>query len=104
MNGIPLHPMMVHLPVILIPLTVLMALPALFSRRWFQWSAPLTLAFSLAAAVGSALTTATGEQLAEADGESSALLQRHEQLDVPGSRLSHEPELRLAWSRAGPAL
>lgn len=80
MNGIPLHPLMVHLPVILIPLTVLMALPALFSRRWFQWSAPLTLAFSLAAAVGSALTTATGEQLAEADGESSALLQRHEQL------------------------
>lgn len=80
MNSLPLHPLMVHLPVILIPLTVLMALPAMFSRRWFQWSAPLTLAFSLAAAVGSVLTTATGEQLAEADGESSALLQQHAQL------------------------
>ncbi|MER6986074.1 hypothetical protein AB0M33_03000 [Micrococcus luteus] len=71
---------MVHLPVILVPLTVLMALPAVLSRRWFQWSASLTLAFSLAAAVGSVLTTATGEQLAEADGESSALLRQHAQL------------------------
>lgn len=43
-------------------------------------SSPLTLAFSLAAAVGSVLTTATGEQLAEVDGESSALLRHHAQL------------------------
>lgn len=69
-----------RLPVILIPLTVLMALPAVLSRRWFQWSAPLTLAFSLAAAVGSVLTAATGEQLAASDGESSALLRQHAQL------------------------
>ncbi|MFI7396953.1 hypothetical protein [Micrococcus luteus] len=59
---------------------MLMALPAVLSRRWFQWSAPLTLAFSLAAAVGSVLTTATGEQLAASDGESSALLRQHAEL------------------------
>ncbi|UTT46522.1 hypothetical protein [Micrococcus luteus] len=59
---------------------MLLALPAVLSRRWFQWSAPLTLALSLAAVVGSVLTTASGEQLAASDGEASAVLRQHAQL------------------------
>lgn len=80
MNGIPLHPLLVHIPVVLIPLVLLMTLPSLFSRRWFQWTAPLTLVFSLAAAAGSVLTAWSGEQLMESDGESSALLTQHAEL------------------------
>lgn len=64
----------------LIPLVLLMTLPSLFSRRWFQWTAPLTLVFSLVAAAGSVFTAWSGEQLMEADGESSALLARHAEL------------------------
>lgn len=80
MNGIPLHPLLVHIPVMLIPLVLLMTLPSLFSRRWFQRTAPLTLVFSLVAAAGSVLTAWSGEQLMESDGESSALLARHAEL------------------------
>ena len=37
MNGLPLHPLLVHLPVVLIPLVALLTVPTLVSRRWFQW-------------------------------------------------------------------
>lgn len=97
-----------RLPVILIPLTVLLALPAVLSRRWFQWSAPLTLACSLAAAVGSVLTTASCGQLAASDGEASALLRQHAQIGETTRNLAILLFLlvwtALSWHRAPVAL
>lgn len=80
MTSLPLHPLLVHIPVVLVPLVLLMALPSLLSRRWFQWTAPITLALSSVAAVGGVLATWSGEDLEHTLGEESALLERHAQL------------------------
>ncbi len=80
MNGLPLHPLLVHLPVVLIPLVALLTVPTLVSRRWFQWSAPFTLGLALLAALGSWFATWSGEDLEARLGESSALLEQHAQL------------------------
>lgn len=79
-TDIPLHPLFVHVPVVLIPLILVMVIPGIFSRRWADRLSPVTLGLSFVAAVGSLLATSSGESLEEALGEQSALLDQHAQL------------------------
>lgn len=80
MTSLPLRPLLVHIPVVLVPLILLLAVPAVVSRRWFQWTAPFTLALSFIAMVGGFLATSSGDSLEGALGEQSALLGQHAQL------------------------
>lgn len=76
----PLHPALVHFPIVLILLGTFVALPAVFTPRWhLRWIAAILLALG-AAGTGAAL--ATGEE----DGEAvehvagvDAVLDLHEQ-------------------------
>lgn len=77
--ALPLHPLFVHAPIILIPLTLLMVLPGLFNRRWFEWLGLATVAVAGAAALLSWGATFTGETLEEAVGRTE-LIHKHAEL------------------------
>jgi hypothetical protein len=77
--GLPAHPLVVHLPIVLIPLvaaaTVVLALrPA--TRRHLG---PVTVGFAAIAAIGVQLALGSGEAL-EPHVEKTALLHRHTEL------------------------
>lgn len=77
--GLPVHPLIVHATVVVVPTAALaVALAALWPRfrRWFSWGAPAT---ALAAVVLVPLTTSSGESL-EHQLPHSALIERHTQL------------------------
>ncbi|MEE1619796.1 DUF2231 domain-containing protein [Zafaria sp. Z1313] len=77
-NGIPLHPLIIHVVVVFIPLTAVFAAAALVPR-WRMAMAPLAGLFALASVAGAIAARATGEQLLETTG-SSPILERHEEL------------------------
>jgi uncharacterized membrane protein len=77
--ALPLHPLLVHAPVVLIPLTLIMVLPGLFNKRWFNWLGLATVAVSFAAAAFAWGATFTGESLEHQVG-SSDLIEKHSQL------------------------
>lgn len=79
-DGIPLHPLLVHAPVVLVPLALLGALVALAVPRWRSWCAPLTAAFAAVSLVAVQLAIMSGEGLEEILDEESALIERHAQL------------------------
>lgn len=76
----PLHPALVHFPIVLILLGALVALPAAFTPRWhLRWIAAALLALG---AFGTVAASATGEE----DGEAverqpgvEAVLEQHEE-------------------------
>lgn len=76
----PLHPALVHFPIVLILLGTLVALPAAFTPRWhLRWIAAALLALG---ALGAVAASATGEE----DGEAverqpnvEAVLDQHEE-------------------------
>lgn len=77
----PLHPAIVHFPIVLILLGTLLAVAAAVIRRWhLPW---LTAALLVTGAAGAALAARTGGQQAEMAGEISdraeALLEQHEE-------------------------
>jgi hypothetical protein len=81
LNGLPLHPLAVHGPVVLIPLAALLgvtfAIPAL--RQWSRW--PLALV-SLGAAVAAFIAVQSGKNLKESlslSGPLKELIERHEE-------------------------
>lgn len=79
-NGLPLHPLLVHVVVVLLPLAALMLIlgsvwPA--ARRKFGILTPI---IALAALIAVPLTTQAGEAL-ERQTEPSALLEQHTELD-----------------------
>ncbi|WP_380168195.1 DUF2231 domain-containing protein [Jannaschia sp. R86511] len=77
--GLPIHPLVVHATVVVVPAAALaVAVTALSSRvrRWAGWG-PLALA--LAALVLVPLSTSSGESLEERVGE-GALVERHAEL------------------------
>lgn len=80
MNELPLHPLLVHLPVVMLPLTALAVIAVAFSRRWFNRLAPYLAGGSVLGAIGAVLAAATGEELLHNLGEHSALLERHAEL------------------------
>jgi uncharacterized membrane protein len=77
----PLHPAVVHFPIVLILLGAVVAVVAVFLRRWHL---PMLAAIVLVGGAGGALVaTWTGEEEAEMAGEISepadALLEEHEE-------------------------
>ncbi len=74
--GLPLHPLAVHVPVVLLPLGALSLLLLLLVPRWRAVLAWPTVAVLGIAAVGSLVAKLSGEALAERVGEPG----RHEEL------------------------
>ncbi len=77
-NGIPLHPLVVHTAVVLVPLAALFAIAyaVLPSRRW-QTRTPAAV-LAVVAAVAVWLAGATGDSLKEKLHENTSLIQTHE--------------------------
>lgn len=78
-NGIPLHPLVVHAAVVLVPLAALFAIlyAVLPARRWQTRTPAAVLAVGAALAVQ--LASMTGDQLQEKLDENTSLIQTHEQ-------------------------
>jgi hypothetical protein len=77
--GLPLHPLIVHATVVMIPLAALMVLIAAVWPRFRAWAGPLPLGVSAIGLVLVPLSTSTGETL-ERHAARSAALERHTQL------------------------
>lgn len=78
-DGLPLHPLIVHATVVLVPLAALLVLLAAGSTRFRAWAGPLPLGASILALVLTPLTTATGDRL-ESQLPHSALIEKHDHL------------------------
>lgn len=79
-SGIPLHPLIVHIPVVLIPLAFIGAIAALAVPRWRSWCLPLTAILSAVSLIGVQLAIQSGEGLEEILDEESAAIEHHSQL------------------------
>ncbi|MCB0896882.1 MAG: hypothetical protein H6529_12295 [Nocardioides sp.] len=77
--GLPLHPLIVHATVVVVPLAALLVILQVCWPRFRAWAGPLPPALSLAALVLTPLSTSTGESLEEQVGESS-LVEKHAEL------------------------
>jgi uncharacterized membrane protein len=68
--GLPAHPLMVHAPIVLLPLAALGAIIMGFSARFSVRFGPLVTAVAGVGAVTAALAKLSGQQLAESVGVS----------------------------------
>lgn len=78
-HGLPLHPLIVHATVVLVPLAGLTVLLAALWPRFRAWAGPLPTSLSLVGLALVPLSTSTGETL-ERHVPHSALLERHTHL------------------------
>ena len=77
-NGIPVHPLVVHAAVVLVPLAALfVAAYAVWRGRRWQTRTP-ALVLALAAAASVQLAAMTGDQLKASLHENSSLIRTHE--------------------------
>lgn len=65
---LPLHPIVVHLPVVLIPVSSIMLILAVAIRRLREHLAPVSVVLCAIGAIGAALAMLTGEQLTDQVG------------------------------------
>ena len=63
--GLPAHPLLVHIPVMLIPLTTIAVLAALVVVRWRRWLAVIALGLGVVALAGTYLVQESGDPLEE---------------------------------------
>lgn len=77
--GLPLHPLVVHATVVMIPLAALAVLLSALWPRFRRWAGPLPVGLSLIGLILVPLSTSTGETL-EKHVDHSALLEKHTQL------------------------
>jgi hypothetical protein len=77
--GLPLHPLIVHATVVIIPLAVLTVILSAAWPRFRAWAGPLPVGLSLVGLVLVPLSTSTGETL-EKHVERSALLEKHTEI------------------------
>jgi xanthine/uracil permease len=80
--GLPAHPLLVHVPVVLIPLTALGAVVVMVSKRWRDRIGWVVAGIGAVAAVGAFLATSSGEALEEAVRETSVLGSHEELADL----------------------
>lgn len=74
--GLPLHPLIVHATVVMIPLAALTVVLAAVWPKFRRWVGPLPAAISLIGLILVPLSTSTGETL-ERHVERTALLEKH---------------------------
>jgi hypothetical protein len=77
--GLPLHPLVVHATVVVVPLAALLLIASAVSGRVRRWAGWLTPAVAAVALVLVPLSTSTGENLEGAVGE-SPLVETHAEL------------------------
>ncbi len=77
--GLPLHPLVVHATVVVVPTAAAVLAATLVSARFRRWAGVLPLLLAVAAVVLAPLATSTGESLERVVGESS-LVERHAEL------------------------
>jgi uncharacterized membrane protein len=75
--GIPSHPLMVHLPVVLLPLCALIALVLAVRPSFVRHYGWPFLGLSLVATVGTVLAASSGEGLQELLNERSSAIEQH---------------------------
>lgn len=61
--GLPAHPLLVHLPVVVIPVTAVVAVLAVALPRWRRALAPVAAGLALVGAAGAILAAGSGEAL-----------------------------------------
>ncbi|CAN5333541.1 hypothetical protein BH09ACT11_BH09ACT11_05490 [soil metagenome] len=64
-GGLPLHPLIVHATVVIVPLAALLVIASALSTRVRAWAGPLPMLVSLAGLVLTPLSTSSGENLEE---------------------------------------
>jgi hypothetical protein len=74
--GLPLHPLIVHATVVMIPLAALTVLLSVLSSRFRTWAGPLPVGLSLIGVILVPLSTSTGETLKD-HVPHTALLEKH---------------------------
>ncbi|MEO6605349.1 MAG: DUF2231 domain-containing protein [Aeromicrobium sp.] len=74
--GLPLHPLIVHATVVMVPLAALTVVLFALWPKFRNWAGPLPAAICLIALILVPLSTSTGETL-ERHVERSALLEKH---------------------------
>jgi hypothetical protein len=80
LGGLPAHPLIVHLPVVLAPLAFVGAVLALAIKPWRSWLLPLTAVLAAVTLVGAQLAVMSGEGLEELLDEETAAIERHAEL------------------------
>ena len=63
--SIPMHPLLVHVPVVLLPLAAVGALALVVRQKWVQHYGWLVVGAALVSFVGSVLASGTGDDLLE---------------------------------------
>jgi hypothetical protein len=105
-NGLPLHPLVVHAVVVLGPLAALTGLAYAFVPRWrwlLRW--PL-VALALVTAVTAVVATSAGESLLDARPELEPLVDEHEDWGelLRTASLAYAAAAALgAWALGGPS-
>ncbi|CAN5221381.1 hypothetical protein BH09ACT10_BH09ACT10_12680 [soil metagenome] len=77
--GLPLHPLIVHATVVMIPLAALTVVLSVLWPKFRAWAGPLPAGLSLIGLILVPLSTSTGETL-ERHVEDSALLEKHTEM------------------------
>jgi uncharacterized membrane protein len=77
--GLPLHPLVVHATVVLVPLTAMLLVLTSVSPRLRAWAGPLPLVAAAISVVLAPLSTSTGENLEEVFPEND-LIEKHADL------------------------
>jgi len=77
--GLPLHPLLVHATVVIVPAAALSVLLAALWPRFRRWSGFLPLGLAVAGLILDPLSTASGESLEHQVGE-SGLIEKHSEL------------------------
>ena len=72
-GGVPTHPLVVHVPVVLVPLALIMVIAYFFARPWRRPLAWIAGVVSGGGALGAVLAADSGESLQHRVKESSAL-------------------------------
>ncbi|WP_157550616.1 DUF2231 domain-containing protein [Nocardioides jensenii] len=77
--GLPIHPLLVHATVVIVPAAALAVLLAAVWRRFRRWSGPLPLALAVLGLILDPLSTSSGESLEHQVG-GSTLIEKHAEL------------------------
>ncbi len=77
--GLPLHPLLVHATVVIVPAAAVSVLLAAVWLRFRRWAGPLPLALAVAGLILVPLSTSSGESLEHQVGE-NALIEKHSEL------------------------
>ena len=77
--GLPIHPLVVHATVVIVPTAAALLVATALLPRLRAWAGPLPLLLAVVALVLTPISTASGKNFAESFGESKAI-ERHQDL------------------------